>query len=218
MKGLPSESTRTYVSLALFMHLFCVAAVLSGNFFPSSLQSKLMKAVGIYTKTLHLDPGWVSFHLTDGEAGLTGFYRWQIVETNDNGPDKVVRELPGREQPMRGGFRRLRHEAFARMAASYSSGEVDDEVCATMARALANHYFNSAHRPQGGGGPVTRLIVRCVGADFTEESASATDSDESSAALYEANAWLSDDGKVNVLKRMEARRVAPPVIDSRNRQ
>lgn len=207
-----SESTRTYVSLALFMHLFCVLAVLSGNFYPSSLQSRLSKTVGVYTQTLHLDPGWVPFQLTDAESGLADAYRWQIVETTANGSSRVVREFPGAEQPARGGFRRLRHEAFARLAASYAADEMlDDEVCATMARALARYYFSL--QPLGGDAPSsTRLVVRCVSSDFVEDSAlDATDAGDSSPAIYEADAWLSESGKLNVLKRMEARRTAPPV-------
>ena len=81
----PKESTRTFVSLALFIHLFCTAVVLSGNFLPSQLQLDLATTVAVYTKTLHLDPGpFVPFQLTDGEQSLTRMHQWQIVdETGD---------------------------------------------------------------------------------------------------------------------------------------
>ena len=198
-------------SCICFAWLLCSVA----TFFPSTLQADLAKTVGVYTQTLHLDPGWFPFHLTDGVAGQTAFYRWQVIELGDDGSERVIRELPSDQQPTLGGFRRIRQEAFVRFAASIAADEtLDDEICATMARAIAVHYLraNAAKTdpetvPGAAQATTTskKLLVRCVGPDF--EAAAEDPEDE---VLYAADAWLSKSNEINVLKRMAARRTAPP--------
>jgi len=81
--NLPQSPTfdTTYVSLAIFVHLFCVFVVLSSNFSPSELQNRLVKVVSPYTKTLHLDPNFVPFHLMSSE-GEQRLHQW-LVTTSD---------------------------------------------------------------------------------------------------------------------------------------
>ena len=201
-KTTPNESTRTYVSLLLFMHLFCVAIVLSGNHFPSRLQAKLAKTLSIYTKTLHLDPGFASFELTDGERGLMQLHQWQIVELGDSEQTDgdVVLQIPHSKNAawINGGFQKTRGEMYTRLAAFYASTEnTDDEVCAAMARDLAAHHFASDHTATETAEPGTkRLLIRCVSLLDDE-------------AIYEVDAWQTKAGNLQILKRMEARRTAP---------
>lgn len=202
----PNESTRTYVSLLLFMHLFCVAIVLSSNHFPSRLQAKLAKTLAIYTKTLHLDPGVARFELTDGETGLMQLHQWEVVElaTADDVEGKVVLRIPSSEG--RAGFQRHRGEMYSRLAAFYATTEnVDDNACATMARDLAAHYFASskqqsepAQGTSANGVTNRRLLIRCVSL-----------ADQERTPVYEVDAWQTDAGDLQVLKRIEARRTAP---------
>ena len=209
--NLPNESTRTFVSLGLFIHLFCVAVVLSGNFLPSQLQLDLAKTVAIYTKTLHLDPGsFIPFQLTDGEQSLTQMHLWQVVdETGEK--EHVLQSLPDSKH-WRGGFGRIRGSAYAQMAAFYATNEsVDDEVCAAMARAVAEQYLATDETTNEATDELTakQFVVRCVRMPLSGRS----DEFESATTVYAADVWESTDGSLNLLKRMEARRTAPPTLN-----
>lgn len=200
-----SDNTRTFASLLLFVHLFCVAVVLSSNFIPSALQQRLVEVVAPYTKTLHLDPNFVPFQLTSGQDGLSRLHQWQVVDQNG----KVTHRFPD-EQP-RFGFQRLRHDMFARVGGYYAMDEsLDDEVAATMARDIARFVFNTD-------GSAKQFSVRCVRyVEDADPSIANTDS-FATAELYVADAWQSKSG-INVLKRNEPRRTATPLpaVDEAN--
>jgi len=192
------------------MHLFCVVVVLSANHYPSRLQSKLTKTLGTYTKTFHLDPGFTSFELTDGERGLTQLHQWEVVELADASlqtksdsemEGDVVLQIPHSQNAtsswINGGFQQTRGEMYTRLAAFYASTEnTDDEICAAMARDLAAHHFATNVVPGGEAQDAKRLLIRCV-------------SREDDEAIYEVDAWQTEAGDLQILKRMEARRTAP---------
>lgn len=192
-----SDNVRTFVSLLLFVHLFCVAVVLSSNFIPSALQGRLVEVVAPYTKTLHLDPNFVPFQLTAGQDGLSRLHQWQVVDQNG----KITHRFP--DSQTRYGFQRLRHDMFARVGGYYAMDEsLDDEVAATMARDIARFVFNTEVKAK-------QFTVRCVRYVEDADPSTATADSFAMAELYVADAWQSKSG-VNVLKRTEARRTATP--------
>lgn len=201
-----SDAGRTIASLLLFIHLFCVAVVLSGNFMPSQLQVDLASTLGIYTKTLHIDPNFVPFHFTDGEQAMTRLHQWQLLEssspTDSSGDFSIVYRLP--DDAMRGGFNHQRQDMFARVAGFYAANEaLDDEVAATMAKSIAEHVYAKERLS------TKRWIVRCVKYIADADIRLEADESDSVGVLYEADVWLADSGEVNLLKRIEPRRTAP---------
>src|SRR5688572_11646112 len=54
------------ISLVLFIHLFCVAVVLSSNFRRSTLQARLVSLFAPYTQLLHLDPDFTPYYFILG--------------------------------------------------------------------------------------------------------------------------------------------------------
>lgn len=214
--GSVPDSVRTFVSLFLFIHIFCVAVVLSGNFMPSQLQVDLASTVGAYTKTLHLDPNFVPLHFTDGEAAMMRLHQWQLLEPNSMTADvadsgnagesignfSIAYRLPN--AAMRGGFNHQRQDMFARVAGFYATNEaLDDEVAASMAKSIAVHVHATNQLKS------KRWIVRCV--KYVDDADIQTEPAESVAysVLYEANVWVTESGDVNLLKRIEPRRTAP---------
>ena len=73
-----------------------------------------------------------------------------------------------------------------------------------MANALASYVF--ANRQ--GDGSSNQLLLRCV--RYADDSNPASDQ-ENASNMYEADVWITSAGDVNLLKRTEARRSAPPV-------
>ena len=200
-----SDNVRTFASLLLFVHLFCVAVVLSSNFIPSALQQRLVEVVAPYTKTLHLDPNFVPFQLTSGQDGLSRFHQWQVVDQNG----KVTHRFP--DEQLRFGFQRLRHDMFARVGGYYAMDEsLDDEVAATMARDIARFVFSQDDGEK-------QFSVRCVRYIEDADPSTANVDSFSTAELYVADAWQNERG-INVLKRNEARRTASPqpAVDDAN--
>ena len=63
-----SDASRSVISLVLFIHLFCVAVVLSSNFRRSPLQARLVSMFAPYTQLLHFDPDFTPYYYTLGRA------------------------------------------------------------------------------------------------------------------------------------------------------
>lgn len=194
-----------------------MAVVLSGSFMSSPLQANLAAIVAPYTKTLHMDPGSVPFHLTDGEAGLTRLHQWQVVQATETG-SKVTHRFPGRQ--LRGGFNRTRQDAFGRVGGIRAS-DGDDEVCAAMALALSQHIVEqettkgvavSSHPGKG-------FVVRCVRyfADAEINDDLDFEGNAATSILYEADIWTTNTRSLNLLKRTEPNRAAAPIEAKQNR-
>lgn len=193
---MPSEAVRTTVSLLLFMHLFCLVVVLSSSFLPSELQRRLVSVVAPYTKSLHLDPNFLPFQLTNGEDGLTRMHQWQVVR---NGT--ITHRFPSQAVP--GGFNRDRLDMYARVGAFYAT-DSDSEIPAAMARGIANHVLGQQDTAQ----PV---VVRCV--RYFDDGDYATTPLDSPAmsVIYAADVWIAESGEINLLKQLDPRRAAPPI-------
>jgi len=195
----PNENVRTLISLVIVIHLFCVTVMLSSNFAPSGLQERLVAVLAPYAKTLHLDPNFVPYHLTTGEA-QDRFHQW-IVESADG----VVKRFPDRQ--WRGGFPRKRLETMAQIAAFYADNDMD-EVSAELARGLAHHVMETDEQLSGEPG---RLVVRCLQYIGDDDPSAIETSDVTGInVVYEADVWLDRQGRLNVLKRSPAAQAAPP--------
>ena len=190
--SLPSEGLRTVVSLLLFMHLFCIATVLSGSFSPSQLQTDLATTVGPYARTLHLDPGFVMFQLTDGELGMTQLHRWQVFRVEGES-EHLICQFPDKEPSWSFAFQR--YDNLARLCAVYASNpDLDDEIAATVAKSLVHRYAD-AETDLG-----NQFLVRCVREMDT------------TSPIYEADVWFTAQSSLNLLKRTDDWRSSPPKL------
>ena len=199
LETLPNENLRTCISLVIVMHLFCVAVMLSSNFAPSGLQERLVAVLAPYTKTLHLDPNFVPYHLTTGEA-QDRFHQWTVQSA-----DGVIARFP--DGQWRGGFPRQRLATMTQVAAFYADNEMD-EVPAELARGLAHHAMQTNEQSFG---QQDRLVVRClqyVGDD--DPSAVEVFDTAGINVVYEADVWVDRQGRLSVLKRSPVAEVAPP--------
>lgn len=203
--SVPTEGQRTLASLLLFIHCFCVAIVLTSSFLPSELQLRLVQVVAPYTKTLHLDPNFVPFQLTAGDDGFSRLHQWQVLD--DKG--RVTHRFP--DNQMRGGFTRERQDMYARVGAFYAADAASEsDVPPAMAKALARHVLLGDNPSSGA------KVIQCVRYVDDADPATADPESDAVAILYVADAWLGTNGEINVLKRTEARRVAPPVSTEAN--
>lgn len=201
MAKIPDENIRTFVSLALFIHLFCIAVVLSSNVAPSTLQQDLVEIVAPYTKTTHLDPNFLPFQMTTGDEG-SRLHQWQVISDG-----RIIERFPSTHP--RGGFNRQRHDMFARVGGYYALNE-DPNLPAEMARSLAESVIAASSRK------LDRLLVRCVRyVDGSDPTVAVPDAD-GVVVLYEADVWLTQAGELNVLKRTEPRRSAPSIVPNPN--
>lgn len=200
--NLPQSPTfdTTYISLAIFVHLFCVFVVLSSNFSPSELQNRLVKVVSPYTKTLHLDPNFVPFHLMSSE-GEQRLHQW-LVTTSDGSTYRFP------NSQYRGFFPSDRQDMLGRVGASYAAADVD-EVPAEIAKSLAAHVIKL--RPTASDG--MPLHVRCVQhvGELDPLTFVMEDIGDGINLVYEADVWSSRD-RLNVLKRSPASQSAPPLV------
>jgi hypothetical protein len=83
---------RSVLSILIFVHLFCVAVVLSSNLRRSALQNRLVSIFAVYTQLLDFDPDFTPYYYTfgrdiDGDARL-------VVDLYADA------ELPVTEQPL----------------------------------------------------------------------------------------------------------------------
>lgn len=169
--------------------------MLSSGFLPSQLQNNLLAILAPYTKTLHLDPNFVPFHLvsSDGEARL---HQWQVIADG-----RIIHRFPSDQ--VRGGFSRARHDSFARVGGYYALNEMDD-VSAEMAKSLAEYVASTSSSE------VDQVHVRCV-RYIDDASITASPIDDSGLeSLYDANVWRTEAGNLNLLKTTEPFRSAPP--------
>ena len=199
---LAHDGARTVASLLVFIHLFCIAAVLSGAFNPSAIQQRLSRIFAPYTKSFHLDPQHVAFEMTSGEGGGHRLHQWQVLKQ-----ERIILRLPAPEP--HAGFQWHRIDAYAKLAGQLALLDVDDDIPALAARDIVAHVWK-----QGLAEGDDSILVRCV--RFVDAADPLTVEADSLATetLYEANGWMGDSGEAMVMKRDEPRRTAPPT--SRN--
>lgn len=120
-----SPEVRTWVSLALFVHLFAVCIALSSYTRPSFLQLRLHELFAPYLRNLHLTalPNSYPFarlHLTHGTTSDADF-SIDVVPDVDGKPGEAV-TLPPAVRPL---VRLRRYQALANAAGTLASGEGD---------------------------------------------------------------------------------------------
>lgn len=221
-----SSALQSVISLVLFIHLFCVAVVLSSNFRRSALQARLVSLFAPYTQLLDFDPDFTPYYFTLGRA--TDDDTWLAIDlyadpnlpVSDQPLVKSVRLHEGTSAWLGG---RRRAMQLAQMMATNADPEVEnDDITSAIARPVGAWLI---HQTNNG-----RAVVRCVrrmsqpydlatlnpGFPADNPSDPAYDS-----TLYEADVWIDEDGQAQVQKRVARAEAAPrqtsPAPGTRNR-
>lgn len=215
----PQVVGRPLVSLALFIHLFCVLVALSGSLFRSGLQERLLGLFAPYTQLLGFDPAPAAFYLTHGLPNDFG----QSVEVLPEGQDATdnANWLALEDRGARGGERLGRTQRLASLlgffagrletAARDRRPDEDANVAINLlARSVAEHLLYQEH--------VTPKQLRCrrhLVQEIDALSGTAEQRDPFSESYYQqfyrANTIVMDQGQVEILRPIdEARDVAPP--------
>lgn len=204
--GLPlGETGRTVISLLLFVHLFCLAVVLSGNYLRSPLQQRLIALVAPYTRLLNFDPDFTKFQLTHAAEEDDDHV---IVVSLPDTPGLPLVRFP--DVGWRGSDRYQRYQRLA-SALAFAANREQDSVTAEYAKAIGARVMAERGVP--------RVVVRClrhlapsIEQSRQERMGTASDSDASDLQpVYEADVWVAEDNSVQVLKRSSRREVAPTV-------
>jgi hypothetical protein len=205
---------RSVLSVLIFVHLFCVAVVLSSNLGRSELQNRLVGIFAIYTQLLNFDPDFTPYYYTFGRDV-------------DNDARLVVdlyadADLPVTAQPLvksvtlpDGGTNwlgdRRRYFALGRNVAFNAQPEQEnDDRTGEIARAVGARVM----RENG----AKRAVVRCIqrlsqpldladlNPGFPRDNPLAP---EYELMPYEADVWIDEDNQVQLIKRASRAEVAP---------
>jgi len=138
-----NSTARSIASLALFIHLFCLAVALTANQAPSPLQERLLFVFRPYTQLLNFDVSFVRFDLTQETADDAD----QRIEYLPEGQavtdaDAWVLLSGG----IRGGDRQHRYQRLA-MLMSFFGAREDDSTTAVLASAVATHLYQQRTEP-----------------------------------------------------------------------
>jgi hypothetical protein len=206
--------TRSLISLALFIHLFCIAVVLSSNFRRSRLQSDLVRIFAAYTQLLNFDPDFTPYYYTFGREIDDDTWFSVDLYADANQPVASQSLLTTVRLPEGGtnwlGERR-RYFRLAQFLASHAGPEGEnDDVTGEIARAVGGRVI----REQKAG----RAVVRCVrrlsqpfnlamlNPGFPPDKPTDNAYEQ---LVYEADVWIDEDNQVQVLKRASRAEVAP---------
>src|SRR4051794_20877881 len=149
---------RSLVSLALCIHLFCVATVLASNFRRSPLQGRLVSIFAAYTRLLHFDPEFTPYYYTLGRP--LDDDTWLVIDLYPSGEQPVAQQqLASSIQLPDGGSnwlenRRRGFQLAKLLAASADPPSENDDITSEIARAVGGW----AMRQSGNG----RAVVRCM--------------------------------------------------------
>jgi hypothetical protein len=200
----PSPTLRSVLSLALFIHCFCVAVVLGSMYVRSALQTRLVGIFGPYTEAMAFDPGqqipyyYTHARLQDEDAtlridlypdGQLPLARQKLLATVEFPTPNASRWLPDHQRSMR----------LVRRLAIYADEETGDENLSSM---IARDIGARVLREHGAG----RAVVRCTRHGSRGLRAGEEPED---ALVYEADVWIDETGKAEVVKRLSAAEVAP---------
>jgi hypothetical protein len=208
-----SPTLRSVVSLSIFLHLFCVAVVLSSNFRRSRLQSELVRIFACYTQLLDFDPQFTPYYHTLGRA--IDDDTWLTIDLYAKGEERAA------DQPLvksvrlpEGGSNwlgdRRRHFQLARLIALYADPESEnDDMTSEIARSVAARVMRETGNH--------RAVFRCVRrmsqplelADLNPGFPPDPTAPAYDVQLYEADVWIDEDGKLAAQKRSSAAEVAP---------
>jgi hypothetical protein len=207
--------SRSVVSLLLIVHLFCVGVVLASNFRRSALLSRLVTIFAAYTRSFDFDPNFTPYYYTLGR--VLDDDTWLSIDLYASA-DQPVDQQPsaGSMQIPEGGSRwlenRRRGMQLARVLAerAESESDVDQDVASEIARAVGRY----AMQQTGNKRAVIRAVRRmsqpfdlaALNPGFPPDRPTDPAYD---MTVYEADAWIDEDGQVQVLRRASRAEVAP---------
>jgi len=205
---------RSLISLALCVHLFCVAVVLASNFRRSALQMRLVSMFGLYTKALDFDPNQTPYFYTLGRPADDD--TWLVINLYPSAEQPVASQTRAKslQLPEAGSnwlTERRRSFALARLLAAAASPENEnDDLSGEIARSVGNW----AMRQTGN----QRAVIRCIRRMSQPFDLAALNpgfpSDRPTdpaydTTVYEADVWIDEDHQVQVQKRASRAEVAP---------
>jgi hypothetical protein len=196
---LRDPTLRSFVSLALVLHLVCVGFVYSANVNASRLQQRLAGIFAPYTQLLHLDPGGVRLQFTDGSTDSDD-HQIMVARKLEDGSISAseVLQLPSANDHHLGERRRLL--ALSNDLAAYA--RMRDDLAAALAKSIGE----SVMRTQNWDHVV--VSVRHQGAQPLYDDVSPEERSVD-ATLYEAEVWVDEDGNVQSQKRATGPGAAP---------
>jgi hypothetical protein len=204
--AVPTPTVRSFVSLALVLHLVCIGFVFSANVNPSLLQQRLAGILGPYTQLLHLDPGLAKVQFTDGTPATEDYVIVVVPRMSDGAAAEADQvRLPGSEP--RFSPQRWRAAALAREMGAYTPR---DELIALFARAIGAQVMQD----KGLDHVYVRVLHKASQPLNLAELLPGFPPDDPDAPpyfdqIYEAEVWIDEDGDVQVLKRATGRDAAP---------
>ena len=208
---------RSVISLALCIHLFCVAVVLSSNFRRSPLQDRLVSIFAAYTKLLHFDPEFTPYYYTLGRG--TDDDTWLAIDLYASADQPVAQQQINRtlRLPEAGSNwldNRRRGFQLAKLLAGYADPPPpqveNDDVTGEIARSVGGWAISTT----GNGRAVVRCMRRysqpfdlaALNPGFPPDRPTDVAYD---STVYEADVWKDEDGQIQVLKRASRAEVAP---------
>jgi hypothetical protein len=205
---------RSVISLVLFIHLFCVAVVLSSNFRRSRLQARLVSLFAPYTQLLCFDPDFTPYYFTLGRSSDDD--TWLAIDLYADATQPVSGQPIAKSVRLHDGTsvwlgNRRRAMQLAQMVAAHADPETEnDDLTSAIARPVGAWFIRATHNG--------RAVVRCVrrlsqpynlstlNAGFPADQPTAAAYD---AILYEADVWIDEDGEAQVQKRVSRAEAAP---------
>jgi hypothetical protein len=211
-----ADLLKALLSVALFVHFFCVAVVLGSIFFRSPLQERLVSIFAFYTQLLDFDPGRTpyQYHYTHGTP-IEDDARFEVDLYADADLPVTAQERAGSRSLPSGGTNwlgdRRKYFALSRIVAVNAQPENEiDEITGEIARAVGGRLMRETGN--------RRAVVRCIqrmsqpldlaflNPGFPPDNPRDGRYD---VTVYEADVWLDEDGQLQVLKRAAAAEVAP---------
>lgn len=208
------SAIRSVISLLLFIHLFCVAVVLSSNFRRSRLQNDLVRVFSVYTGLLNFDPDFTPYYYTLGRN--LDDDTWLAVDLYADANQNVASQplLDTVRLPQGGtnwfGERRRYFRLAQFLAANADPESENDDITGEIARSVGGRILRESK--------AGRAVVRCVRRFSQPFNLAALnpgfppDRPKDSAyeqVIYEADVWIDEDNQVQVLKRASRAEVAP---------
>ena len=197
-----NSTVRSVASLALFIHLFCLALVLTSNQAASPLQQRLLFVFRPYTQLLNFDVSYTRFDYTQ-ETIDDADQRIEYLpagKSNSEASDWVhlTAGVPGSDRLQR----------FQRLAGvmSYFASREDDGTTAVIAAALGAHLYRN-------GEPIDEIRIRrhVLQTPDQVQGTSVAERDPNSSMYFQDvyRAQVIDGGDA-VQKVEERGQVAPP--------
>jgi hypothetical protein len=209
-----TSAVRSLISLALTIHLFCVAVVLASNFRRSPLLSRLVSIFAVYTQLLDFDPQFTPYYYTLGRP--VDDDTWLAIDLYADAEQPVDRQpiLRTMQLPPSGvsplGARRPAFQMAKFLASRADAENENDDFTGQMARSIGQWAMQQ--------GSARRAVVRCVRRmsqpyDLTVLNPGYPSERPRDPAyettVYQADVWIDEDRQVQMQKRASRAEVAP---------